>query len=262
MRVLNHQAITDLLFWPRAFPTLNSFRVECEGATLVCSFSQEAANKNTIAFFHGNGETVGEYAGLLPEIFSAIGCNTFLVEYRGYGMSSGCPGLGHLLADAETVISAIPVHKSTLIIFGRSFGCIPAMHVVAKFPEIHNLILESPISDLFDYVTRKYEYRLFMDATYRENSLKFEQINWRLFNQRCKAQFSFNKMLARFRGKSLVTHAEGDTNIPSASAATIYKWLPEPKIMKDFKHGDHNSIFLRNVDEYCESILDMISLEL
>lgn len=262
MSILNHQSISNLLFRPRPIPISNPFSVECEKATLACSFTQEASNRYTIVFFHGNGETVGEYAGLLPEVFSAIGCNTFLVEYRGYGMSSGHPGLGHLATDAEAVISAIPVDLGSLIIFGRSLGCIPAICAAAKFPRIHGLVLESPICDLFEYVTTRYYHSFAMNLIYQENCSRFAPVDWGLFGQQCLAQFNFQKMLKQFRGRSLVTHAEQDANIPLTSAETIFSWLPEPKVMKVFQDCDHNSIFVRNIEDYCEAILNMIRLEL
>ncbi|WP_242637562.1 serine aminopeptidase domain-containing protein [Desulfobacter hydrogenophilus] len=51
-----------------------------------------------ILFFHGNGEIVSDYDDLGP-IFNRMGINFLVVDYRGYGKSSGSPTVFSMLLD-------------------------------------------------------------------------------------------------------------------------------------------------------------------
>ena len=63
-----------------------------------------------------------------------LGVNVLFVEYRGYGASSGEPGLARLLDDVPVIVQALPVPPNQLVAFGRSLGSLYAIDLVNRFP--------------------------------------------------------------------------------------------------------------------------------
>lgn len=106
----------------------------------------------TILFFHGNGEVVSDYnhAG---RAFAEQGLHFFAVEYRGYGASSGSPGVAAMLRDAHGVLAHVREWlgqqgcSGPLLVMGRSLGSVPAIELAAAGEEtIAGLILESGVA--------------------------------------------------------------------------------------------------------------------
>jgi pimeloyl-ACP methyl ester carboxylesterase len=100
--------------------------------------------------FHGNGEVVGDWLDVLPGSLRSLGWNVLLVEYRGYRMSTGEPGLGKMLDDVERVVRASGIAPERTVFFGRSIGSFFAVHAVSHFPNAAGLILESGIFDVLE----------------------------------------------------------------------------------------------------------------
>jgi len=105
----------------------------------------------TVLFFHGNAETVPDYDNLAI-LYHQIGLNLFVVDYRGYGWSTGEPSFRTLLPDSKKVLEfflELVKDGPRPIIMGRSLGSGPATNLAATFPEkFHFLILESAFGDV------------------------------------------------------------------------------------------------------------------
>ena len=148
--ILDHPLVTTRYFFPRRVEIENPFWVDCGEAKLSCYYHRGRREAKTVIFFHGNGEVVADYIELFTAIFSQVGYNFLLAEYRGYGMSSGDPALHKMLGDVEYVIKAMQEPPEKLILFGRSIGSIYAVHGVQQIPGIAGLIIESGISRLME----------------------------------------------------------------------------------------------------------------
>src|SRR5438093_9808455 len=145
--ILDHPTLSSRYFSPRREAPPDIFWVDCKEARLACAYVAPHPGALTLVHFHGNGEVV---ADCLPEFaagLTALGVNVFFVEYRGYGASSGEPGLACLLDDVPAVVKALPVTPSQLVAFGRSLGSLYAIELVHRFPETAGLIIESGIAD-------------------------------------------------------------------------------------------------------------------
>ena len=55
-----------------------------------------------ILFFHGNGEIAGDYDEFGP-VYNRMGMNFLVVDYRGYGSSSGRPTATAMMGDCHAV---------------------------------------------------------------------------------------------------------------------------------------------------------------
>lgn len=83
-------------------------------------------------------------------IINYIGCNVFMLEYRGYGSSTGQPDESGLNIDAQTGLNYLRQRAETrdhkLMVYGQSLGGAVAIKLVSKNQEkgdIAGLILEN-----------------------------------------------------------------------------------------------------------------------
>jgi fermentation-respiration switch protein FrsA (DUF1100 family) len=83
-------------------------------------------------------------------LIAAAGCNVFMVEYRGYGLSTGQPDESGLNIDAQTAIDYLRDRAETrdhkIVVYGQSLGGAVAIRLVAKNQgkgDIAGLVLEN-----------------------------------------------------------------------------------------------------------------------
>ncbi|CAJ1416837.1 unnamed protein product [Effrenium voratum] len=114
------------------------------------------SDRPLLIYFHGNAETVDTYKD--QEIFRplrAADVSVLVVDFRGYGYSTGSPSLGTLGSDGERVVAALPGFlrakqlpwpwPGRMALLGRSMGGIVACHLAALKGELFDkgVILES-----------------------------------------------------------------------------------------------------------------------
>lgn len=114
-----------------------------------------------LILFHGNGEVVADYDDVAP-LYAAAGARLVVVDYRGYGRSTGAPDLRSLLGDARPVVDALRPHlhrdgvPTPLLVEGRSLGSVAAAELCRSLPRFAaGFILESGFSDLLAYARRR-----------------------------------------------------------------------------------------------------------
>jgi pimeloyl-ACP methyl ester carboxylesterase len=111
-------------------------------------YVSDAANP-TILYFHGNGEVAGDHDSIAPFYYNED-TNLCVVEFRGYGKSTGRPSFAALVGDGA--VSAELFHRlldsrgfsEHRFVMGRSLGSQPALEVAARSPgRFRGLIIES-----------------------------------------------------------------------------------------------------------------------
>ncbi len=115
-----------------------------------------------ILFHHGNGETAPDYDHIAPYFQRIVGASLLVVDFRGYGWSSGRPTFTSLIGDTEPLITALPgilaaatLTDSPLYLMGRSMGSAPTVHLAYTHPEhFKGVILESGFADLLSVMVR------------------------------------------------------------------------------------------------------------
>ncbi len=243
--ILDHEIISTRYFFPRQEGFDDPFWVDCGNAELACYYQHKFSDAKTVIFFHGNGEIAADYINLYVPVMEQLGCNCFLAEYRGYGMSTGIPGLVSMLADVEAMIKAIDQPSKNLVLFGRSTGSLYAIHGAFLFPDIGGLIIESGIADMFE--------RLLMRVRPEELNITLQQLQ-----EEVGTYFDMQDKLRRYKGQSLIMHARHDSLVHFTHAQALHEWAPEPKTLKLFENGDHNDIFYANAKEYLQLLKDFL----
>lgn len=89
----------------------------------------------TFVYFHGNAGNMGHRLHNAAGIFHMLQCNILMVEYRGYGLSSGVPSEKGIYADARAAIDFLftrhDLDLSQIVLFGRSLGGAVVIDVAA-----------------------------------------------------------------------------------------------------------------------------------
>lgn len=111
-----------------------------------------------IVYYGGNAE---EVSGHLDEADRFEGFALLLMNYRGYGGSSGKPGEKAMYADAlriaDYAASRKDVDAQQMVIMGRSLGTGVAVHVAAR-RKVHAVLLVSPYDSMIELAGHHHPY--------------------------------------------------------------------------------------------------------
>jgi alpha-beta hydrolase superfamily lysophospholipase len=209
---------------------------------LSASFYFKSHDAPVILFFHGNGETVSDYDEL-GKYFTRAGLNFFVVDYRGYGRSSGLPGVGSMMKDSHIIldflISYMEKKQMTgpVCIMGRSLGSAPALELGANSDhDIHCLIIESGFA--------------FASPLLRILGIDPEAIGFKE-----EQGFENIKKIKGFTKPCLIIHAQFDHIIPFSDGQALYDACPsDRKLLLEIKGANHNDIFFRGMTPYIEQV--------
>ncbi len=117
------------------FPTPESqnvmaedLRLEFDGATLQI-WRLAAEKEEAVIYFGGNAEDVAQNLEQFSSIFPDKAL--YLVNYRGYGASTGTPSEAAIVSDAQAIFDHISPAHSSISVVGRSLGSGVAMFLAA-----------------------------------------------------------------------------------------------------------------------------------
>ena len=153
---LDQPAVLKYLFHPRkdhvqaaSQGALDFFIPVEEGVQLGARFYPADPGEPHILFFHGNGEIASDYDAIGP-VYNNYGISFLVVDYRGYGQSTGLPTASNLLSDSHTAFREVRCwlegqgRTGLIIIMGRFLGSAPVLEIACCYQgEIAGLILDS-----------------------------------------------------------------------------------------------------------------------
>jgi hypothetical protein len=98
-----------------------------------------------LVYFGGNAEDVGANLEDFRQAFPAH--SLYLVNYRGYGGSTGRPSEAALAADALAVFDHVHARHAEVSVMGRSLGSGVAVRLASERP-VYRLVLVTPFDSL------------------------------------------------------------------------------------------------------------------
>jgi len=111
-----------------------------------------AGNALTVLYFGGNGFHLDEHG---DHVLAAIGpcrADVAMVDYRGYGRSTGVPTIAALKEDALREFDLVNAQApGRVIVHGQSLGSFIAAYVAQQRPAVRGLVLESTTTNARDW---------------------------------------------------------------------------------------------------------------
>ena len=179
-----------------------------------------AGESDAILYFGGNAEDVSlnipEFSAWFPE--QAV----YLVNYRGYGGSSGSPGETALLRDARAIFDFMKERHANVSVIGRSLGAAVAVDL-AVGRDVARLALITPFDSLAR-LAREF-YPIFPTSVLLKD--KYDSVG----------------RAGRIRAPVLVIVAERDEIIPRESSERLAGAMPESLVtLKIIEGTSHNTV--------------------
>jgi fermentation-respiration switch protein FrsA (DUF1100 family) len=188
-----------------------------------------------LLFFHGNAGNISHRLDSI-KIFHELGLDTLIIDYRGYGNSTGKASEHGTYLDAQaawdylTNQRGIPAEQ--IVIFGRSLGgAIGAWLGTQNTPAA--VIIESGFTSGVDMARRLYPF------------LPARQIT--------RIQYPVIDYAARLNCPVLVIHSRDDEIIPFDMGQAIYAALKQQREFLELS-GDHNNGFLLDRKDYMRKL--------
>ncbi|KAI0852658.1 alpha/beta-hydrolase [Daldinia vernicosa] len=204
-------------------------------------------SKCTILMFHGNAGNIGHRLPIARMLINYIGCNVFMLEYRGYGLSTGEPDEKGIAIDAQTALDYLRSRAETsshkLIIYGQSLGGAVSIKLVSKNQhagDIVGLILENTFLSMRSLIPS-----VIPPAKY--------------LTMLCHQVWPSESILPSITEVPILfLSGLQDEIVPPSHMRKLYELATTPtKIWKPLPGGDHNSSVLE--EGYFEAISDFIS---
>lgn len=199
-----------------------------DGETIAAWWVQSPAGvpmRGAVLLFHGNAGNISHRIDYLA-MFAKLGYPTLIIDYRGYGESSGKPSEQGTYRDAQAawrwLTQTRGIKPSDIVIFGESLGGGPATWLAAR-ENVRALVLASTFTSVPDLATQIYP---------------FLPVRWI-----ARIRYDNLSNLAKVRAPILIAHSPQDEVIPYAHGRRLFDAAREPKAFIEMR-GGHNSGFV------------------
>lgn len=211
-----------LIYFPTPGVELSDIKhviVDNKDVTLKVWMLNEGQSQ-AIIYFGGNAESVETNLPIFKQVFSNY--TVYLLNYRGYGGSTGKPSEAGFYADALYIYDQIKARHQSISTVGRSLGSGVATYLAAN-RNIDRLLLITPYDSIVSVA--KSAYPLFPVSL--------------LLHDR----FDSESRASKIRARVLVIIAENDELIPRESSETLAASFDPNLMSKEILVGEsHNTL--------------------
>ncbi|MGC1241816.1 MAG: alpha/beta hydrolase [Chryseosolibacter sp.] len=237
---------TKLIFYPGVLTRDFKFKLSFGDEEIILTTSDgekisalffRNKSPDVILYFHGNA---GDLSGwqFVAEDFTSLGYNFMIIDYRGYGKSSGKLSEKGLYLDARAAYRYLtergfaPEH---ILVYGRSIGSGIAVDLASSHG-CKGLILESPFASLARLANEKFPF-FFPSLYLRYRFDNMEKIN----SVRCPVLF---------------LHGSDDTLIPPSHSEKLFRKFQGKKKLLMVDKGSHNDLHaFRQYEDFLQQVL-------
>lgn len=212
----------SMIYFPQAgnaSDAKSQITLDVEGAKLNVVVRPHAGPK-ALMYFGGNGENVSfnldDFSRAFPE--HAI----YLMNYRGYGGSSGTPSEAALHADATALYELVRREHADIAVVGRSLGSGVAVRLASERP-VSALVLVTPYDSIQEMAAQRFSWF---------------PVRWLL-----QDKFESSRYAPALRVPTLILQAQFDEMIPAASTARLKAaFAPNVARLVVVPNAGHNTI--------------------
>lgn len=140
---------------------IHELRIPVEGAELSALHLRLPDPKGVVFFLHGNAGSLASWF-VNPDYYRRLGYDLFMIDYRGYGKSSGAiTSEAQLHADVRAAWDSIAARYAggKRVLYGRSLGSGLAARLAVDLPAEqapHLTVLVSPYTSVADLTAQYY----------------------------------------------------------------------------------------------------------
>lgn len=196
-----------------------------DGETIHGLYWPSATGRPTILFFHGNAQSVFEWA-LIRDELAPMDCGMLLIDYPGYGKSSGSPKEESLYAAGRSsmkwLISGKGIGEESIVVFGKSLGG-PVAVETSMGRKVKGIVLESTFRSI-PHVARRLLPMAPAGAVLR--SERYETF----------------RLIESITAPLMVIHGDRDEMIPADEGRSLFETAPEPKELYIVPGAGHNDV--------------------
>jgi hypothetical protein len=213
-----------------------------KGVQVGASFHFAGRDAPLILFFHGNGEIVADYDDF-GALLTGMNINFLVVDYRGYGRSTGTPGVSSMMADCIKILDFVLAYRrkrvltSNLCVMGRSLGSAPALELCrTRSDDMDSLVIESGFA--------------FISPLLQTLGIDPGRIGFKPLQG-----FENIDKIKTFSKPCLVIHAQFDHIIPFSEGQALFDACSSTnKILLEIKGANHNDIFMKGMPRYLDHL--------
>jgi len=225
---------SKLIFFPETLPNDHAFYLAPgeeevfidteDGERINGIWSHVDQSQGLVLYFHGNAGSLESWKGVARD-FNGLGYEVLIIDYRGYGKSSGVITEEGLYEDAKATWNfalARGVPASSIVIYGRSIGSGPAAELALHASDARALILETPFTSLLSLAKSIYPF-LLPDLT-----LRF--------------RFETDQKLPLVKMPILMVHGTQDEIIPVSHSQELQNLLGTKSTLVIIDGANHNNV--------------------
>ncbi|THY10297.1 alpha/beta hydrolase BEM46/Esterase/lipase/thioesterase [Aureobasidium pullulans] len=204
---------------------------ETLSAFLIKPGNVSKAKSVTFIMFHGNAGNIGHRLPIAKILANEFHCNVLMLEYRGYGLSTGNPDEKGIAKDSQTGLDFIrgrgDLKNTKIVIYGQSLGGAVGIDLAVKnkdHGDIAGVILENTFLSI-----KKMIPSVIPAAKY--------------LTPLCHQVWPSEEMLPGITNiPILFLSGLQDEIVPPSHMKRLFDICrSEPKIWKEFPYGDHNN---------------------
>lgn len=209
-----------------------------DGETLAAWWVSVAQPRGAVLVLHGNAGSMADRMDYLPP-FQAMGYAVLLVDYRGYGASTGKPSEEGTYRDARAAwqwLTARGLKPAEIVVAGESLGGAVAAELAARV-QPRALILIAAFTSATDLGSEIYPWLpVRLISRYRYDTLA---------------------QLRRYNGPVLIAHSRDDEIVPFAHGERLHAAASGAKTLLEMR-GGHNEAFLFGTPEWTQAVADFM----
>ena len=188
-------------------------------------------SSQVLLFFHGNAGNISHRLDSIAQ-FRELGLSVLIIDYRGYGQSTGRTTERGIYRDADAawryLIDDRGIVANDIVIFGRSLGASVASRLASEYQPLA-LIVESSFTSIPDIAQDLYP--------------------WLPVRWLSRLSHATRDYVRDVRCPILIIHSRDDEIIPFRHGEAIFASANEPRTLLAIR-GTHNDAFLLDERAY------------